>query len=154
LLPTPFSFLLCFSRPKTCIISMMAVPHQQEQNEPHSYPSTEGGGGAFLVQQSAPFIGCHLHIQATSQRHANVYYRQMQFTLQWPRLRTTKVCSHCCKHTIQTQNWTHYLRHSLSLSLCTPASQSSTSLIASPRNHRFTCKTMHKPHLVHLYTYF
>jgi hypothetical protein len=82
------------------------------------------------------------------QRRANVYYRQMRLTLQWPRLRTTKVWSHCCKHTIQTQNWTHYLRHSL----CTPASHASHH-IASLRNHRFTCKPLHKPRLVHLYTY-
>ena len=32
---------VCLSRSKTCITSMMAVPHQQEQSKPHSYPSTE-----------------------------------------------------------------------------------------------------------------
>jgi hypothetical protein len=42
---------------------MMAVPHQQEQSEPHSYPSTERG--RFSCISPTPFTACHSHIQAT-----------------------------------------------------------------------------------------
>ena len=111
LLPTPFpSLLLCLSSSKTCITSTMAVPHQQEPSEPHSCPSRKRG--RFTCN------GPPLAYSGNLQLRAYVYYRQTRLTLKRPRLRTPKVRSHCCKHTIQTQNCTHYLRHSLG----TPAS--------------------------------
>jgi len=94
---------------------MMAVHHQQEPSEPHSYPTRERGRFSYT---GPPLYRVSLAYSRNLQLRANVHYRQTRLTLKRPRLRTTKVWSHCCKNTIQTQNWTHYLRHSLG----TPAS--------------------------------
>jgi hypothetical protein len=87
LLPTPCSsFLLCLSRSKTCITSIMAVPHRQEPSEPHSCPSREKGRFTCNVP---PLYRVSLAYSRNLQSRANVYYRQTRLKLQRPRLRTT-----------------------------------------------------------------